>query len=230
MILLTCFQALLSLSLDEYRCKDPNSKHDPSFWSISLFSRSDEPGAVSSGAGSLGGTTPSGGVSVDENSSESKGETSGPVEDEERESHSYIDSDEEDDSSVLIIHPEAIHAMFELIKYADNEGKWQKKPGVLKLSALKTAALVNVSERLLGNRKNIEIIWKHCCWLDWCLSFLDTDDKLAQDRPSALRTVPRVRGVNSPASSSSPSTSASPTARRMFFFFFEVSQFCLRYS
>eukprot|EP01125_Pyxidicula_operculata_P017207 TRINITY_DN6019_c0_g1_i1.p1 TRINITY_DN6019_c0_g1~~TRINITY_DN6019_c0_g1_i1.p1 ORF type:complete len:2125 (-),score=364.81 TRINITY_DN6019_c0_g1_i1:23-6397(-) len=63
-----------------------------------------------------------------------------------------------------IIHPEAIHALFQLIKFAHDEG-------------LKTAALVEVSERLLTDKENIEIIWEHCRWLHWCLSFLSHDDR-----------------------------------------------------
>lgn len=125
---------MLSLSLDEYRCKDTNKTENESFWSISIFSRSDNDGGVPGQAGATNviagvgigsaGTTPTAGNAFpegfNENSSESKGDA-GEVEDEERESQEYFDS-EDDIDSVLIIHPEAIHAMFELIKYADNEG------------------------------------------------------------------------------------------------------------
>eukprot|EP01127_Copromyxa_protea_P021000 TRINITY_DN7113_c0_g1_i1.p1 TRINITY_DN7113_c0_g1~~TRINITY_DN7113_c0_g1_i1.p1 ORF type:complete len:2168 (+),score=430.22 TRINITY_DN7113_c0_g1_i1:429-6506(+) len=160
-VTLPTLQTLLSLSLDEYCCKDPSQKtENDSFWSI--FGRSDSDSAVQ---GQIQGSTGVGAASsVDDHSgSDSKGDFAHPEASDEYIDDEYSESDDDDDS-VLIIHPEAIHAMFELIKYADNE-------------ALKTAALVNVSERLLGNSKNIEIIWKHCCWLDWCLSFLDTDSQ-----------------------------------------------------
>lgn len=119
------FQVLLSLSLDEYSCKDPNRNTDGSFWSISIFSRSDT-GDGQVGTPSSAGATPTLTSAnlpegLTDNSSESKGETTGELEDDERESAEY-DTDEDEADSVLIIHPEAIHAMFELIKYADNEG------------------------------------------------------------------------------------------------------------
>jgi hypothetical protein len=93
----------------------------------------------------------------------------------------------------LIVHPEAIHVLFELSKYADNEGTQLLifiylfsillhlyRIGGLCISfyrdvyclGLKTAALINVTERLLIHDENIEIIWNGGSWLDWCVDKL----------------------------------------------------------
>lgn len=73
-----------------------------------------------------------------------------------------------DKKAAIIIYPEALHALFEVIKFASDE-------------SLKTATLRNFSEVLLVHPENIEMIWTRCSWLEWCLSFLDTRiEKLSQ--------------------------------------------------
>jgi hypothetical protein len=88
---------------------------------------------------------------------------------------------------------------------------------------------VNVTERLLGNTKNIEIIWKHCSWLDWCLSFLDTEHKLAQERPGRRdrnrSTSNEDPDDSSPTEASTPGSSGSSLSNSKRTFFFAVKIF-----
>eukprot|EP01124_Arcella_intermedia_P001800 TRINITY_DN10986_c0_g1_i1.p1 TRINITY_DN10986_c0_g1~~TRINITY_DN10986_c0_g1_i1.p1 ORF type:complete len:2185 (-),score=538.10 TRINITY_DN10986_c0_g1_i1:11-6337(-) len=87
---------------------------------------------------------------------------------------SWFTGDEDTDATNKnrIIHPEAIQVLFELIKFSTDE-------------SLKTSALIEVSERLLTETENMEILWERCSWLDWCLSFLDDDDIKADDENRA---------------------------------------------